>query len=159
MSRISIVMSTAILAVLVLPVHAAEQTLKQQVQGAWNLVSCDARTSTGATPISTSTCVNPSGSFSLHGNGRYTIILAAKGRPTAQRENVTPEAYKAITTGFAANFGTWSVNEADKTVTLHAEEELFPRPGHEYKFTVVSVTADEMKTSGLNGNAVWRRFK
>jgi hypothetical protein len=41
---------------------AQEKTLKQQIQGAWNFVSCDAKT-----PL----CVNPSGSLSLNGNGRY----------------------------------------------------------------------------------------
>jgi hypothetical protein len=107
----------------------------------------------------TSICANPSGSLSLNGNGRYTVIVAAKGRTTTSRENVTPEAYKAIAQGFAANFGTWSVNEAEKTLTQNAEEELFPRPGHEYKSTIVSVTADEMRTNGPLGNAVWRRFK
>jgi hypothetical protein len=156
MSRLGIVMSTAMLAVLGLPVHAAEQTLKQQAQGAWNLVSCDAMRSLGDKP--TSICVNPSGSLSLNGNGRYTLMIAAKDRTTTSRENPTPEAYKAITQGVAAQFGTWSVNEADKTLTLHAEQELFPRPGSEYKFTV-SVTADELRTTGPLGNAVWRRFK
>jgi len=143
------------------PAAAQQQTLKQQIQGAWNLVSCDAkRTLAGAeTPI----CVNPSGSMSLNGNGRYTVMIAAKGRPTAQRENVTPEAFKGITQGVAAQFGTWSVNEADKTITYKAEEALFPRPEGDSaqvsKFTIVSVTADEMKGNGPLGNTVWRRFK
>jgi hypothetical protein len=152
-------MSTAMLAVLALPVNAAEQTLKQQIQGAWSLVSCDAKT-----PI----CVNTSGSLSLNGNGRYTIVVAAKNRPRPTsapdltREAVSPDYYKSIAQGFAANFGTWSVNEADKTLTLHAEEALFPTPagGRDTKVTIVSVTADEMKTSGQAiGNATYRRFK
>jgi hypothetical protein len=157
MSSLSIVTSTAVLAVLALPVNAADQTLKQQVQGAWNLVSCDAKEPT---------CVNTSGSLSLNGNGRYTIVIAAKNRPAvtgdAPRKNVTPEQYKSIAKGFAANFGTWSVNEADKTLTLHAEEALFPTPagGRDTNITIVNVTADEMKTSGQAiGNAVYRRFK
>ena len=90
-------------------------------------------------------------------------MIAAKGRPTAQRENVTPEAFKGITQGVAAQFGTWSVNEADKTITYYAEEALFPRPEGDNaqvsKFTIVSVTADEMKGNGPLGNTVWRRFK
>jgi hypothetical protein len=150
-------MSTAMLAVLTLPVHAAEQTLKQQVQGAWNLVSCDAKT-----PF----CANPSGSLSYNGNGRYTIVLTAKGRPKATyaagttRENIPPEYYKAIAQGVVANFGTWSVNEADKTITTRSEGALFPDGiGNETKRTV-SVTADEMRDSGSAiGNTVWRRFK
>jgi hypothetical protein len=156
MSRISIVMSTAMLAVLALPVNAAEQTFKQQIQGAWNLVSCEAKTPA---------CVNPSGSLSLNGNGRYTFIVVAKGRPkattTGGREAVTPEEYKAVAKGVVANFGTWTANEADKTIAYHVEGALFPNTeGSDGKSTVVSVTADEMKTSGQAiGNATYRRFK
>jgi hypothetical protein len=39
--------------------------------------------------------------------------------------------------GLAANFGTWSVNEADKTVTRHVEGALFPNiEGTDAKITV-----------------------
>jgi hypothetical protein len=158
MSRINIVMSTAMLAVLTLPVNAAEQTLKQQVQGAWNLVSCD---------VKAPTCVNPTGSVSFNGNGRYTLVIFAKDRPRLtsapdiNRETTSSDYYKSIAKGTAANFGTWSVNEADKTLTLHSEEGLFPRPagGSDNKRTIVSVTADELKTTGPEGNYVWHRFK
>jgi hypothetical protein len=150
-------MPTAMLAVITLPVNAAEQTLKQQVQGAWNLVSCDAKQPW---------CPNGTGSVSFNGNGRYTMVIFAKGRPIqtvpqGQRENVTPENYKAIGQGTVAQFGTWSVNEADKTLTLHVEEGFLPRPagGTDFKQTI-SVTADELKTTGPNGGtAVYRRFK
>jgi hypothetical protein len=141
------------------PAAAQEKTLKQQVQGAWNLISCDAKG-----PI----CADPSGSVSYNGNGRYTIMVAAKNRPipasvvstpgAAPRDKTTPEEYKAIAQGFAAQFRTWSVNEADKTITTHAEDGFIPRPIGG-KATIVSVTADEMKTNGALGNAVWRRFK
>jgi hypothetical protein len=156
MGRINIVMSTAMLAVLTLPVHAAEQTFKQQIQGAWNLVSCDAKV-----PI----CVNPNGSLSLNGNGRYTIVTVAKGRPKVapnggDREKTTPEEYKSIAKGVQANFGTWTANEADKTIAFHVDNALFPNAeGSDAKSTVVSVTADEMKITGALGNSVYRRFK
>jgi hypothetical protein len=60
--------------------------------------------------------------------------------------------------GFAAQFGTWSVNEADKTISLHVEEGPIPR-SIDGEATIVSVTADELRTNGALGNAVWRRFK
>ena len=80
----------------------------------------------------------------------------------APREKITPEEYKAMAQGVTAQFGTWSVNEAENTLSLHAEDGLIPRPEggrRENRFTIVSVTADELKTSGPVGNAVWRRFK
>jgi hypothetical protein len=94
------------------------------------------------------------------------MVIFAKNRPRpaaapGQRENVTPEDYKGIAQGTVANFGTWSVNEADKTLTLHSDEGFFPRPagGTDLKQTI-SVTADELKATGPNGgNIIWRRFK
>jgi hypothetical protein len=73
---------------------------------------------------------------------------------------VRVEDYKSIAQGVVANFGTWSVNEADKTVTTHVDGALFPTAeGTEGKFSA-SVTADELK---MNGGALvsstWRRFK
>ena len=91
MSRISLVTFSAIGLAMLLPnqTTAQEKTLKQQIQGAWNLVSCDAKQ-----PY----CVNPTGSLSLNGNGRYTLVIAAKNRPIpalavpgTHGENVTPE--------------------------------------------------------------------
>lgn len=36
------------------------------------------------------------------------------------------EEIKAIDQGFAANFGRWSFNEVDKTITYHVEGAFFP---------------------------------
>jgi hypothetical protein len=45
-----------------------------------------------------------------------------------------------------ASFGTWSVNEADKTLTTHEEGALFPNgEGGDGKRTL-SLTGDELKT-------------
>jgi hypothetical protein len=95
-------------------------------------------------------------------------VVAAKNRPipasvasaqgAASRDKITPDEYKAIAQAFVAQFGTWSVNEADKTITTHKEDGIIPT-SNDGKATIVSVTADELKTSGLLGNAVWRRFK
>jgi hypothetical protein len=80
------------------------------------------------------------------------------------REDISPADYKAMGQGVGAQFGTWSVNEAEKTITYHTEGAFNPNnEGHEVKGTIVSVTADEMRTNGVLGrtlgNAVWRRFK
>jgi hypothetical protein len=91
MSKLGLVTSSAIivLGISALPASTAEQTLKQQIQGAWNLVSCDAKG-----PV----CANPGGSLSLNGNGRYTIVVTPTGRAkiaeVVSRQNVTPADYK-----------------------------------------------------------------
>jgi hypothetical protein len=89
------------------------------------------------------------------------LVTTALAVPGTHGENVTPEDFKVMARGVLANFGTWSVNEAEKTLTLRSEEGLFRRPaggGGENKLTV-SVTADEMKVSGPGGGSVWRRYK
>jgi hypothetical protein len=59
-----------------------------------------------------------------------------------------------------ANFGTWSVNEADKTLTQHVEGALFPNgEGIDLKASV-SLTGDELKLVVVNGGTImYRRAK
>jgi hypothetical protein len=98
-------------------------------------------------------------------SGKYVIVLARKGRPIVDSiggpdgpAGVPPEDYKTIAMGVIASFGTWSVDEARKTITLQVEADLFPNfEGSEIKGTV-SVDGDEMKTLGeVLGNATWGR--
>jgi hypothetical protein len=115
------------------------------------LVSCDPPANGTRAPF----CVDPSGSLSLDASGRYTSVIAARGRPKATppiiRADVTPEYYKAVAQGMVANFGTWSVNEADKTLTQHVEGALFPNgEGNDLKASV-SLTGDELKLVVVNG--------
>jgi hypothetical protein len=144
---------------------AQQGTLKQQLVGTWTLVSCEVPANGIRQPF----CVDPSGSLSIDASGRYIQVVAARGRPKAtatgaqNRADVTPEYYKAIAQGVIAQFGTWSVNETDKTLTRKAEGALFPNgEGTETKFSV-SLVGDELKFVAANnpaaGGTVWRRAK
>jgi Lipocalin-like domain len=109
---------------------AQQKSLKEQLVGAWALVSCEVPINVIRQPF----CVNPRGSLILDASGRYTQVISARDRPNAtpgpnglfNRADVKPEEYKAMAQGVVANFGTWSVNEADKTLTTHEEGALFP---------------------------------
>jgi hypothetical protein len=137
---------------------AQQGTLKQQLVGTWTLVSCD---------VKQPYCVNPNGTLMLDASGRYAQVIAARGRPkaatgAANRADVKPEEYKALAQGLLANFGTWSVNEADKTVANHLQGALFPNvEGTDIKVSV-NLVGDELRTVGENpaaGGFVWRRAK
>jgi hypothetical protein len=67
------------------------------------------------------------------------------------RANVTPEEYKAVAQGVVAQFGTWSVNEADKTLTAKAEGAMFPNAEGVETKSSVSLTGDELKFARLLG--------
>ena len=103
MSRLGIVMSSVISllggTVLSSNATAQERTLRQQLIGLWDLISC----SNKQNPI----CSNPSGSVVYTVSGRYMVMLTEKGKPIA-----------------LANFGTWSVDEATKTLSYHVESAI-----------------------------------
>ena len=86
-------------------VRGAQKSLKEQIQGPWSLASCNSTTAKGE---KAAYCANnPRGILILAGNGNYASTTIAGGRKDANDP------------AMAANFGTWSVNEADKTLTLH----------------------------------------
>ena len=159
MNRRSIFTLSAIAALgLGLPASSVAQqgSLRQQLVGSWTLVSCE--------PANAGCVNNPNGILILDASGRYAQVMAARGRPKAatagpqNRADVTPEYYKAIAQGLIANFGTWSVNEADKALTRKYEGALFPdAEGTEPKQSI-SLTGDELRLSG-GGNFVYRRVK
>ena len=124
----------------VLGVPAKAQSLRDQLVGAWSLVSC------AGAPW----CANPNGIHILDASGHYATINAPLDRPaviisdpkglTDIRNRTTPEQYKAIATTFLANFGTWQVDETDKTIAYHYDGSLYPNPQMEK--VPVSVSGD-----------------
>ena len=149
-----IILACALAGILAVPAKA--QSLREQLIGAWSVVSCDPKFR-----AFTSACgTNPNGILMYDASGRYAIIIAARGRPnpTAGR-NSPAEELKPLVTGLIAQFGTWSVNETDKTITVHIDGALFPNvEGTDGKATV-SLSGDELKLVGGLGPSVWRRIK
>jgi hypothetical protein len=146
---------------------AQQKSLKEQLVGTWMLASCNSTSANGAKqPYCADP--NPNGILILDASGRYASVIAARGRPkftTPNRSEAKAEEFKAAALGLVANFGTWSVNEADKTLTQHYEGALFPNiEGTDVKNTV-SVTGDELKllqptpVLGGRGESVYRRAK
>jgi hypothetical protein len=146
-----------------LPSNAVSQqkSLKEQLVGVWTLApNGTKRQDFGA---------NPKGILILDAGGRYALVQGRPDRPKFTAGNNvridTPAAeFGEAARAFAANFGTWSVNEADKTLIRRYEAALIPNAeGSETKVTV-SLTGDELKLSGadavgLRTDAVFRRAK
>jgi hypothetical protein len=171
MNRRSILSLTALtalgLALLPTSTVAQQKTLKEQLVGTWMIVSTDATRPDGTKfqPFGP----NPKGILVLDGNGRTSFIVVSPGRPkfaSNNRSTGTAEEDKAAMQGGLAFFGTWSVNEADKSLITRIEGSTFPNwDGHELKRIITSVTADELKyinpAISLGGSAetVWKRVK
>ena len=146
---------------------AQQKTLKEQLVGAWTLVSNDitAPDGTKQQPFG----ANPKGILILDAGGRYANVLGLPDRPKCKatsdlRAEATAEEWAAAARGFAANFGTWSVNEADKTLIRKFEIALIPNnDGIETKSSV-SLARDELTltiipAAGGKNEAVYRRAK
>jgi hypothetical protein len=155
-SRLSLITSSAIalLGATALSSQAiAQQTLRQQIVGTWLMTSCDFKA-----PF----CPG-NGSIALGPNGRYTEVVLGKDRPKlagnpTDRTTVSAEAYKGIGQGTVAQFGTWSVDESSKTLTLHSEN-TFTRvnEGTDRKVSI-SLTGDELKATGAGGGSTtWKK--
>ena len=144
-----IILACALAGILTAPAFG-QSTLREQLVGAWALVSCNNG------PF----CPNPNGIQILDASGHYAILHTLRGRPkftslTQSRDTRPAEEYKAIVIGVQANFGTWSIDEATKTMTWHIEGALVPNnEGTDFK-GVISLSGDELRLSTL----VWRRIR
>jgi hypothetical protein len=133
------------LAVLPSGIAAQQGTLKQQLVGTWTLVSSQVTSRERGT---TEQLVNPKGILIFDAGGRYADVAGRSDRPKFKNPGQTTTEELAIAMrGFAANFGTWTVNETDKTLTRHLEAALSPTiEGTDVKSTV-SLAGDELNLS------------
>jgi hypothetical protein len=158
-----------VLGLAVLPSSAAAQqkSLKEQLVGTWTLVSTQTADPNGNKrfPYGTS----PIGILILDANGRYAAVQGRPDRPrlkSALRLQVTKEELGAAALDFAANFGSWSVDEADKALLRRFEGALIPNfEGTESKASV-SLAGDNLRlaleVSSVTGeriDSVYRRAK
>ena len=91
-----------------------QKSLKEQIVGTWTHVSSTAKLPDGS-PL---WGVNPRGLFILTENGHFSWQIFRSDRPKFalnDRLHVTPDEYTATMQGSLAYFGTYSINEADKT--------------------------------------------
>jgi hypothetical protein len=118
---------------------AQQKSLKETLVGTWTLVS------------NLSAPANSKGIIIFDAGGRYVEVNGDPNRPKFKSAGQpTAEELAAATLGhFAANFGTWSANEADKTIMRHYEVALRPNnEGTDLK-NFVTLTGDELKLTGV----------
>jgi hypothetical protein len=151
---------------LTLSASAYAQSAKDVV-GTWDYVSAETVAPDGKR--SPTFGPNPKGIVVFEANGRYALIVTRSDQPKFASNNRlqgTPEENKAIVQGSISHFGTYVVNEPDKTITFHIQISTFPNwDGMEQK-RPFTVSGDELKytvpaASGGGGTAevVLKRLK
>jgi hypothetical protein len=142
-----------------------EKSLKEQIIGTWAYVSSTAKLPNGS-PL---WGINPKGLFILTDNDHFSRQIFRSDRPKFalnDRLNATPDEYVATMQGSLAYFGTYSINEADKTISFKTEGSTFPNSeGEVLKRIITNLTADELiytnpaTTTGARVEAVWKRVR
>jgi Lipocalin-like domain len=147
-----------------LPTSAVGQSLKDQLVGTWTLVSWDQTNPDGSKLQRFG--ANPKGYNIFDASGRVFVMFARPDLPKIASSNPstpTPDEAKAIVSGAISYFGTYAVNEADKSVVFRLEASSFPNQLlTDQKRTIVSVTADELKYSNpipLRGGQITYAFR
>jgi hypothetical protein len=146
---------------------AQQKSLKEQLVGTWAFVSAVETSKDGAK--SDRWGPNPKGLIIFDPNGRYSFMISRSDIPKFAANNVnqgTADENKAVVQGIIVNIGTWSVDEASKTLTTNIEAGSFPNlNGNSQKRIISSLTMDELKytnpasTTGTVAEAVWKRVK
>jgi len=146
---------------------AQQKSLKEQLIGTWTFVSAldvhpDGRKTDRWGP-------NPKGVLMFDANGRFSQFITRSDIPKFKAPTIdkgTPEEFKASLMNIVASFGTYSVDEANKSFSTRVEGNVFPNlVGVDQKRMIMSMTADELKYSnpttstGVTAEATWRRVK
>jgi Lipocalin-like domain len=157
----------ALAAVTALPSYAAAQhaSIKSGLVGAWSFVSVTAERADGSkTEIFGA---NPKGIMVFTPDGHFSLFQSRAEIPRLaanDRAKATPEEAIAVMQGSIAYYGTYSVNESDKTMTVKIEASTFANlVGPEQKRIITSLTADELHfinprtPAGVTLHTVWKR--
>jgi Lipocalin-like domain len=146
---------------------AQQKSLKEQLIGNWTFASSIDTNKDGTK--SNRWGPNARGQLMLDPSGRFSFLISRASIPKFAVANVnqgTAEENKAVVQGMIAYIGTWSVDDASKTLTTNIEAGSYPNlNGGTQKRIITSVTADELKytnpatTTGTSSDVVWRRAK
>ena len=154
------------LALLPGPAISQQKTLNEQLVGTWKIVSVQNTRPDGSVVQLFGS--NPRGIAVFDAHGHTVIVLMRSDRPrfaANNRDLGTPEENRATVQGTHAYFGTYSVNEADKTLIFHVEGNTFPNQEGMDTIRLISIQDDEFRWTtpspsvGGRSEAVWERAK
>jgi len=151
MNKHSIINLTALtaLGLILIPgsAFAQQKPLKDQIVGTWTAVSWEQVRKDGTKFERFGS--EPKGVTAFDPNGRFYVMYARSDLPkfaVSDPMKSTAAENKNIAEGAIAYFGTYSVDEATKTVSLRVEASTFPnQTGTDQKRTVSSISGNDLK--------------
>ena len=142
---------------------AQQNSTKEQIVGAWSLVSIISETEDGkrGEPFGTA----PKGVMIFSSDGHFSLFQSRAEIPKIaanDRAKATPEEAQAIVASAIAYYGTYSIDEASKVMSVELEAANVAAIPNQ-KRTITALTADELKfsnprtPSGMTLLTVWKR--
>jgi hypothetical protein len=126
---------------------AQTKSLKDQLVGTWTLVSWEQINKDGTKRQDFGP--NPKGVTSFDAAGHIFTMYAQPDLPkiaSDDRIKPTPQEAQAINVGSLAYFGTYTVDDASKTITLQMEASTYPNQlSVPQKRVITTLSGDELK--------------
>jgi hypothetical protein len=127
-------------------------SLRQMILGTWDFVVAEVKAPDGSKTYPFGE--KPRGIIIFTPDGRFAQIHVASDLPKIASNNRltgTPEEYAAIMRRSVSLFGTYTIDEAKKTVTYNIVSASFPNwEGESQTRTIDKLTADEFQNTNPN---------
>jgi Lipocalin-like domain len=144
----------------------AQKTMKEQIVGAWTLVSVTSATDDGkeGQPFGPS----PKGTIIFSSDGHFSLFQSRAEIPKIaanDRAKATSEEAQAIVASTIAYYGAYSIDENSKVMSVELEASTFANVAAipNQKRTITALTADELRfnnprtPSGMTLMTAWKR--
>jgi hypothetical protein len=142
-----------------------QKSLKEQLLGTWTFVSSTTKNADGS-PL---WGANPKGLIIFTDNGRFSSHTMRGDRPkfaSNNRGQGTPDENKAVAIGTISSFGTYTVDEANKTYVLRYAGSSYPNLEGTSQTRPFTIAGDELRVTnpaptvgGPPSQLVYRRAK
>ena len=129
------------------PSIAQQKSAKDMLVGAWTLLLADGVKADGTHVPEFGP--NPDGILMFSPSGRYALQIERANLPKIKandREKPTADESKAIAAGTLAHFGTYTVNDADKSFITHVEASSYPNWNGTKQTRKITALTDDVLT-------------
>src|SRR3954453_17326654 len=144
----------------------AQKTMKEQIVGAWMLVSVTSATDDGkeGQPFGPS----PKGTIIFSSDGHFSLFQSRAEIPKIaanDRAKATPEEAQNIVASSIAYYGTYSIDENTKVMVVNLAASTYANVAAvpDQKRTITQLTSDELKfenprtPNGMTLRTTWKR--
>jgi lipocalin-like protein len=141
-----------------------QKSMKEQLLGTWSLVSFELVRPDGSRASTYG--ANPKGIAFFAATGHYIITVMRSDRAKYAIDSPTQgtaEENKATAQGTITYFGTYAVDEADRTIAIHIDGSSFPNWNGADQKRIFAITGDQLRLTAHIGatvgtaEVVWKR--